>query len=45
MRAGAGVDNIAVAVLRERGILVANSQDANAVAVAESLGRSCQWMR
>ena len=36
---------LAPQVLRERGILVANAQDANAVAVAECLGRSCQWMR
>lgn len=35
MRAGAGVDNIAVAFLRQRGVAVANACGANAVAVAE----------
>eukprot|EP00913_Durusdinium_trenchii_P029876 g27995.t1 len=35
MRAGAGVDNIAVPILTQRGIRVANAQGANAVAVAE----------
>eukprot|EP00435_Cladocopium_sp_Y103_P065599 s694_g27.t1 len=35
MRAGAGVDNLAISVLRDRGIQVANAQDANATAVAE----------
>lgn len=43
--AWANVGFLAPQVLRERGILVANAQDANAVAVAECLGRSCQWMR
>eukprot|EP00438_Fugacium_kawagutii_P001753 Skav227130 [mRNA] locus=scaffold133:190527:192501:- [translate_table: standard] len=35
MRAGAGVDNLAIPVLRDRGVQVANAQDANAAAVAE----------
>jgi len=35
MRAGAGVDNIAVEALRQQGSVVANAAGANAVAVAE----------
>ncbi|CAE8608263.1 unnamed protein product [Polarella glacialis] len=35
MRAGAGVDNIAVEALGSRGVVVANAEGANAVAVAE----------
>eukprot|EP00439_Symbiodinium_sp_Y106_P074913 s1868_g14.t1 len=35
MRAGAGVDNLAVPVLAERGVVVANAAGANAIAVAE----------
>lgn len=35
MRAGAGVDNLAIPLLRDRGVQVANAQDANAAAVAE----------
>lgn len=35
MRAGAGVDNIAVSALGQQGVVVANAAGANAVAVAE----------
>lgn len=35
MRAGAGVDNLAVQALTQRGVIVANAAGANAVAVAE----------
>eukprot|EP00931_Biecheleriopsis_adriatica_P091824 TRINITY_DN65696_c0_g1_i1.p1 TRINITY_DN65696_c0_g1~~TRINITY_DN65696_c0_g1_i1.p1 ORF type:complete len:410 (+),score=101.80 TRINITY_DN65696_c0_g1_i1:32-1261(+) len=35
MRAGAGVDNIAVPMLAARGVVVANAAGANAIAVAE----------
>ncbi|CAJ1424230.1 unnamed protein product [Effrenium voratum] len=35
MRAGAGVDNLAVPALAERGVVVCNAAGANAVAVAE----------